>query len=119
MEEIATKTQNSICKYKKINIDLKEVPLRLPKLELFHRNYRYTTLLKKIKILNEKNLKQKYSNRIIMTANQTREGSLVDGQLHCMTWRNLADYRQECLEMYNKVEIQNQRIKRLKIGKKR
>ena len=114
MDEAMKKTQSSVCTYRKIKIDIRQQPLKLPRIEEFHGNYRLKTLLTKIKSLNTTLIKKKYSNTIALTLNRRRESN-CDNKLLYTTWKNLAIEHTEYLEMYKTVELQNMRINRLKI----
>lgn len=113
MSELGKKTQNSICSYKKIKIDISQHPLRFPRIEKFNDKCRFTGLLTKIKSLNTTLNTKKYVNNILMTPNR-KEDTSGDKKLHYFTLRNLAAEHNEYLQMYKIVELQNLRIKRLR-----
>lgn len=110
------KSQSSVLKFRNVQIYMEDDEIKLPKFETIKGNYRFTTLLKKIKSMQSYSGK-KYKNRIILIHDKGIEKSPHGHNLYTNTWKFLAEEHKAYTEMYKTVEIQNQRISRLKIKK--
>ena len=114
MNERAIKTQSTICKYNKINVDIQDDPIKLPSIDQFKEKYKFTTLLKKIKVMNNALSQNRYSNKISLTPVKTQENSFRENCPNYINWKDLALDHNDYKQMYKTLELQNLRIKRIK-----
>lgn len=114
MEKLKKKSPSTICKYKTILVDIQQDPIDLPDISNFKKNYRFSTLLKKMNKLSQLLNDKKVRNRIYLTPTGTADNSYRDHSLFYATWRGLADENKEYKQKIKQVELQNYRISKLK-----